>query len=873
MPRNGAGEYNLPSDTNPVVTDTTITTDWANGTMEDIAAALTDSLSTDGQTSPVANLTMAGFHHVNVSNPTQLNQYVTLGMVQDNTAFRVELSSGVNNLVGTLVGGATSYAVGAVLGLYPLAVNTGPVTLDYNGIGALSFLTNTGDQLVAGDLQVGFNYLFEYTGAFFIVINAVASQGSLAFSQATATGQVRPASGSYPALSLASGTSVNVPAGTGVIIPPGNKGFEETETISWSASVVILTYVVSAFTTTIAISSSGTVTQFSGKIPPSSLRDYIVLGVVTHVAGTATAVTTSPNVYGDMSYVTVDMTSILSGILLSGGVVTANSTSLLSIDVTSGLISALGGSADNVDSPNTLALSGGNAINFRPLAGQSTLQTITNIAPVGFYDPNGSGTVTALSAAGDCTVHRLYYLYGEYIWVYGQQVYGSVSIALNYMDVDDSKYIPSLRISGACLLAKIVSTKTNTSLSSVNAAIITLGGLSYGIGTVGGIADAPSDGNTYGRRNATWVTIISAANPQVTGDVVVTKSNPRVVLNDSPVVAGYGGIAVQQAGVNWFTIETTYPDDKTYFRSYNPVGGALRYSTLYNLANGSWSFPANISAIGDLQNTDITGTCSINITGSVTATGNIQAATFNGSALGNAAYGTVQTAWTDTTVGRIKKIYSNPTIAGYDLNSSSLNALDTMIAVSAPLSTNIPPPNDTGWCRIFSDSTNNYRAQMYHSLTNDTVWYRLLPGTGVWGAWAQFLLSDDGGATYTISGNSTLTASPPQGDNTTKIATMANVRATYNRRTWYNRTSVRALSTNYTNSSGDEMEIVVTGLCGGTGSSSTIVVTVNGDVRLQNSAASTTRTSATITLANGDVYSVSYLTATLTIVSWWEFSA
>lgn len=49
MPRNGVSVYSLPAG-NPVVPGTTISTAWANGTLTDIATALTQSLSTDGST-------------------------------------------------------------------------------------------------------------------------------------------------------------------------------------------------------------------------------------------------------------------------------------------------------------------------------------------------------------------------------------------------------------------------------------------------------------------------------------------------------------------------------------------------------------------------------------------------------------------------------------------------------------------------------------------------------------------------------------------------------------------------------------------------------------------------------------------------------
>jgi len=48
MPRNSSGTYSLPAG-NPVVEGTDITPAWGNGTMSDIADALTDSLSRSGQ--------------------------------------------------------------------------------------------------------------------------------------------------------------------------------------------------------------------------------------------------------------------------------------------------------------------------------------------------------------------------------------------------------------------------------------------------------------------------------------------------------------------------------------------------------------------------------------------------------------------------------------------------------------------------------------------------------------------------------------------------------------------------------------------------------------------------------------------------------
>ena len=59
MSRNGSGIYILPTG-NPVVTGTTITSNWANTSLSDIATALTGSVAADGQTPVTGNLQLGG---------------------------------------------------------------------------------------------------------------------------------------------------------------------------------------------------------------------------------------------------------------------------------------------------------------------------------------------------------------------------------------------------------------------------------------------------------------------------------------------------------------------------------------------------------------------------------------------------------------------------------------------------------------------------------------------------------------------------------------------------------------------------------------------------------------------------------------------
>ena len=84
MSRNGSGVYNLPP-LNPVVTGTTISSTWANNTMNDIASALTGSVAADGQTPMTGNLDLNTNKIVNLADPTLAQDAVTLNFLETGT--------------------------------------------------------------------------------------------------------------------------------------------------------------------------------------------------------------------------------------------------------------------------------------------------------------------------------------------------------------------------------------------------------------------------------------------------------------------------------------------------------------------------------------------------------------------------------------------------------------------------------------------------------------------------------------------------------------------------------------------------------------------------------------------------------------------
>lgn len=91
MARNGSGTYSLPAG-NPVVTGTTISSTWANNTLNDIATALTASIANDGQTPILNNQNWGGFDITNVdlldANTVQgdVGAFADITMSEDFTA-------------------------------------------------------------------------------------------------------------------------------------------------------------------------------------------------------------------------------------------------------------------------------------------------------------------------------------------------------------------------------------------------------------------------------------------------------------------------------------------------------------------------------------------------------------------------------------------------------------------------------------------------------------------------------------------------------------------------------------------------------------------------------------------------------------------
>jgi hypothetical protein len=541
MPRNGSGQYNLPSGINPVVTQTLITSNWANTTMQDIANALTQSLARDGQTTPTANLPMGGFRFTGAGDPVGSQDFMTLSYAQQGQQTRLTNVAGVNDITANLPGGLQTFAVGQLVQLVPFATNTGPVTISINGAPPAAIVSATGGPLAATNLRQGQVYLLSYNGTAW---NVLTSPDITGWVQAAISGWDRPQpSGVYPPVTQVNANTIAIPAGAGRIIKPSTRDITGVTEVTWAAQNYVLQNIANAWETTIGINAAGQVVEFNGNVNAAWARSAILLCTVGHVNGTIQFISNKPLIFGDVAYMAYDLGILFHNTLIKGGRMTGNIGNPLHIDIAAGTLWVVGGAANQSDSPNYLNFPNMPNINFWPVSATNVVGAVTQTAPVGSYDPAGTGVVTPIPGGGANTViHRLWLLAGQIIWTYGQIVYANLDTAVAALDSDNTFFIPPPKLADATLIGYIIARKDCINLNDFAAARLLsaadAGGASGG-GGGGGVPEAPINGSTYGRNNGAWVFAVDTV--QAGANVTVNNANPNkplVAVPSSNLVAG-----------------------------------------------------------------------------------------------------------------------------------------------------------------------------------------------------------------------------------------------------------------------------------------------------------------------------------------------
>jgi len=171
MSRDGSGTYSRP--VAPYVYDAVISETDMNTEMDQIATALTDSLTADGQKTASANQPMGGYRHTAVGAATAQTDYVRVDQVQKNTLnYLTSVGGTANAITATAAIGMTALTAGMVFEFIPGANTTSTTpTININTIGALTIKRDASANLVSGDIVSGRPARIFYNGTYAILLN------------------------------------------------------------------------------------------------------------------------------------------------------------------------------------------------------------------------------------------------------------------------------------------------------------------------------------------------------------------------------------------------------------------------------------------------------------------------------------------------------------------------------------------------------------------------------------------------------------------------------------------------------------------------------------------------------------------------------
>ncbi|WP_177324775.1 hypothetical protein [Reyranella massiliensis] len=137
-----------------------------NSDLSDMGAAISQSISKDGQTTYTGNQPMGGNKLTGLGDGTASTDSVNLGQVADGVLTYGGVATGsANAIVIAPAPGITTYEVGQMFSFKAAANNTGAVTVNVNGVGAGAVTWPDGSALVADDIVSGGMYEIEVAAA------------------------------------------------------------------------------------------------------------------------------------------------------------------------------------------------------------------------------------------------------------------------------------------------------------------------------------------------------------------------------------------------------------------------------------------------------------------------------------------------------------------------------------------------------------------------------------------------------------------------------------------------------------------------------------------------------------------------------------
>lgn len=125
----------------------------------DLAGGINNCLTKDGQNAATANLPMGGFKHTNVAVASARTEYARTSQVQDSSFTWCGTSGGsANAQTLTPAPAITAYTTGSAFDFIAGFTNTAALTININGVGAISVVKGLGVALSAGDIIAQHKY-------------------------------------------------------------------------------------------------------------------------------------------------------------------------------------------------------------------------------------------------------------------------------------------------------------------------------------------------------------------------------------------------------------------------------------------------------------------------------------------------------------------------------------------------------------------------------------------------------------------------------------------------------------------------------------------------------------------------------------------
>lgn len=140
--------------------------------MSDIATALSDCVTRDGQSPPTVNIPMGGFRITGLGNGTARTDAVNAGQIQDGGLTTLAAVAGTDTVTASSAPITTAYTLGQTFDFIPAGTNTtNAVTININALGAKSITKFGALALSPGDLTATESVRIRYDGTQFQVIS------------------------------------------------------------------------------------------------------------------------------------------------------------------------------------------------------------------------------------------------------------------------------------------------------------------------------------------------------------------------------------------------------------------------------------------------------------------------------------------------------------------------------------------------------------------------------------------------------------------------------------------------------------------------------------------------------------------------------